>query len=52
SGSDTVEFDLGYSNINEKRLESAWVDLIFERARMNQITIRDLTFCRRPRAEL
>ncbi len=47
-----VEFDLGYSEIAENRLESAWVDLIFEGAQMNQVTIRDLTFCRLPRAEI
>lgn len=47
-----VEFDLGYSDIAENRLENAWVDLIFEGAQMNQVTIRDLTFCRLPRADL
>ena len=47
-----VEFDLGYSDLNEKRIEKMWVDLIFEGPEMNQITIRDLTFCRYPRAEL
>ncbi|WP_319824874.1 DUF6478 family protein [Thalassovita sp.] len=47
-----VEFDLAYSNLNEKRIEKAWVDLIFEGPEMNQVTIRDLTFSRRPRAEL
>ncbi len=46
-----VEFDLGYSKINEKRVERAWLDLIFEGPEMNQVTIRDLTFSRRPRAE-
>ncbi len=47
-----VEFDLGYSEINEKRIERVWLDLIFESPEMNQITIRDLTFCRYPRAEI
>ena len=47
-----VEFDLGYTKINEKRVEKIWVDLIFETPRMNQITLRDVTFSRRPRAEL
>lgn len=46
-----VEFDLGYTRLNEKRVERAWVDLIFEGPEMNQVTIRDLTFSRRPRAE-
>ncbi|WP_458791561.1 DUF6478 family protein [Yoonia sp. MH D7] len=47
-----VEFDLGYSEINEKRIERVWLDLIFESPEMNQITVRDLTFCRYPRAEI
>ncbi len=47
-----VEFDLGYSELNEKRIERMWLDLIFEGPEMNQVTIRDMTFCRYPRAEL
>ena len=47
-----VEFDLAYSNLNEKRVERAWVDLIFEGPQMNQFVLRDLTFSRRPRAHL
>lgn len=47
-----VEFDLAYSRLNEKRVEKAWIDLIFEGPEMNQVTIRDVTFSRRPRAEL
>lgn len=47
-----VEFDLAYTKINEKRIEKLWLDLIFEGPEMNQITLRDLTFSRRPRAEL
>lgn len=47
-----VEFDLAYTKLNEKRVERMWLDLIFEGPEMNQITIRDLTFCRFPRAEL
>ena len=46
-----VEFDLAYSSMNEKRVEKAWVDLIFEGPEMNQVILRDLTFSRRPRAE-
>lgn len=48
----SVEFDLAYSKINEKRVDHAWVDLIFDGPEMNQVTIRDLTFSRRPRAAL
>ena len=47
-----VEFDLAYTKLNEKRIEKMWLDLIFEGPQMNQVTIRDLTFSRRPRAEL
>lgn len=47
-----VEFDIAYSDLNEKRVDRMWVDLIFENPVMNQITLRDLTFTRRPRAEL
>ena len=47
-----VEFDLAYTKLNEKRVEKMWVDLIFEGPEMNQIVLRDVTFSRRPRAEL
>ena len=53
-GSDIVsaEFDLAYTEINEKRVEKAWIDLIFENPQMNQVTLRDLTLSRRPRAQI
>ena len=47
-----TEFDLAYSHIEGRKLDRAWVDLIFDNPRMNQIQLRDLTFSRRPRAEL
>ena len=47
-----VEFDLAYSNLNEKRVEKAWIDLIFEGPEMNQVVLRELTFTRRPRAAM
>jgi len=47
-----VEFDLAYTKLNEKRIERLWLDLIFEGPEMNQVVLRDLTFSRRPRAEL
>ncbi len=47
-----VEFDLAYTDLNDKRIEKIWLDLIFEGPDMNQITMRDMTFCRYPRAEL
>lgn len=52
SGSHAVEFDLAYTKLNEKRVEKAWVDLIFEGPQMNRVLVRDLTFARLPRAEL
>lgn len=45
-----VAFDLGYAHFNENRIHKVWIDLIFECPRMNRIRLRDLTFCRRPRA--
>ena len=47
-----VEFDLAYTKLNEKRVERMWVDLIFEGPEMNQVILRDVTFSRRPRADL
>ena len=47
-----VEFDLAYSDINEKRIEKAWMDLIFEGPEMNMVTLRDVTFSRRMRAAI
>lgn len=48
----TVEYDLAYSNLNEKRIENIWLDLIFEAPDMNQVVLRDLTFARHRRANL
>jgi hypothetical protein len=47
-----VEFDLAYTRMNEKRVERAWIDLIFEGPEMNQVILRDVYFSRRPRAEM
>jgi hypothetical protein len=52
TGGVQVEFDLAYTRLNEKRVEKVWLDLIFEGPRMNQVTLRDLTFSRRKRAAL
>ncbi|WP_435310355.1 DUF6478 family protein [Primorskyibacter sedentarius] len=51
-GSGMVEFDLAYAELNEKRIERLWVDLIFNDPAMSQVILRDLTFSRSPRAEL
>ncbi|MFP3384790.1 DUF6478 family protein [Tritonibacter scottomollicae] len=48
----SVEYDLAYSRLNEKRIEKAWVDLIFEAPDMNQVVLRDVTFARFRRANL
>lgn len=52
SGDRHVEFDLAYSKMNEKRIDKAWIDLIFEGPQMNQVVMRDLTFSRRLRAQI
>lgn len=51
-GETAVEFDLAYSALNEKRVEKAWVDVIFENPRMNKAVLRDITVSRRLRAAL
>ncbi len=52
SGEVHLEFDLAYTELNERMVEKAWLDLIFENPEMNQIEIRDTTMYRRPRAEI
>ncbi|MGB7268159.1 MAG: DUF6478 family protein [Albidovulum sp.] len=47
-----VEFDLAYAKIVEKRIEHIWVDVICDAPGLNEISLRDLTISRRPRAEL
>jgi len=51
-GTIEVEFDLAYTELDEQRAERMWVDLILEGPKMNQILVRDMTFSRRPRAEM
>lgn len=46
-----TEFDLAYTQLNEKRLEKIWLDLIFEAPRMNAVEIRELFVSRHLRAE-
>ena len=48
----TVDFDLGFTELNENRIEGAWVELIFDKPELNQIIIHDLHMSRCPRAEL
>jgi Family of unknown function (DUF6478) len=47
-----AEFDLAYADINDARIERAWVDLILNDAEMTSLLIRDVVLSRRPRAEL
>ena len=47
----TVEFDLAYARLNEKRIEKIWLDLIFDAPEMNRMMVRDLTLCRHHRAD-
>lgn len=50
-GEFSVEFDMAATQLDEMRVERAWLDLIFEGPEMNEIVLRDLTLSRRPRAE-
>lgn len=52
TGEVSVEFDLAQTDLNESRVEKAWIDLILDEPAMNAVTLRDLTFCRHPRAEV
>jgi hypothetical protein len=47
-----AEFDLAYADLNDRRIERAWADLILNEAAMTRIVIRDVVVSRRPRAEL
>ena len=52
NGDAVVEFDLAYSEINERRVEWIWLDLIFDAPALNRVALRDLTLLRRPRNEI
>ena len=47
-----VEFDLAYTELNEDRVEAAWLDIIFSNPAMNRIVLSDLTLSRRYRSPL
>lgn len=51
TGEFAVEFDMAATQLDEMRVERAWLDLIFEGPEMNEIVLRDVTLSRRPRAE-
>ena len=46
-----IEFDLAYTETNERRLEKIWLDLIFESPRMSAVEIHELFLSRHLRAE-
>lgn len=46
-----IEFDLAYIEMNEKRLEKVWLDLIFEAPQMCAVEIRELFLSRHLRAD-
>lgn len=46
-----TEFDLAYTEMNERRLEKIWLDLIIESPRMSAVEIREMFFSRHLRAE-
>lgn len=50
SGEFAIEFDMSTTQLNETRIERAWLDLILEGPEMNEIVFRDVTLSRRPRA--
>ncbi|WP_312529488.1 DUF6478 family protein [Paracoccus sp. (in: a-proteobacteria)] len=50
-GQQVTEFDLAYTEINEKRLEKIWIDVIFESPFMNALEVRELFVSRHSRAE-
>jgi hypothetical protein len=52
AGQGSAEFDLAYTKINEKRIEKAWIDLIFESPEMNRLAILDMVMLRAPRADV
>lgn len=52
TGEFSIEFDLAATQMDEARVERAWLDLIFEGPSMNEVILRDVTLTRRPRAEI
>lgn len=46
-----IEFDLAYTQMNEKRLDKIWLDLIFEAPGMSAVELRELFLSRHLRAE-
>lgn len=51
TGPVAADFDLAYTKLNEKRVESAWIDLIFDAPADTTLVLADLTVSRRRRAQ-
>ena len=47
-----AEFDLAYTQMNERRLDKIWLDLIFESPAMSAVELRELFLSRHLRAEV
>lgn len=47
-----VEFDLGYADFDNNRLEAGWVELIIDDPSYNAVSITDFMMSRRARAEI
>ena len=47
-----IEFDLAYTQMNERRLDKIWLDLIFESPAMSAVELRELFLSRHLRAEV
>ncbi|WP_171101962.1 DUF6478 family protein [Ruegeria sp. HKCCD7255] len=48
----SIDFDLAHLDLNERRIEKLWLDIILEHPAMNRVILRDMTFCRHHRADL
>lgn len=47
-----AEYDLALTEMNERRLDKVWLDLIFERPVMNAVVVSEAIFSRHPRANV
>ena len=46
-----VEFDMALADLNEKRIEQMWLDIIFDNPKMNRIVLREFSLSRKPRSD-
>ena len=52
NGTVSAAFDLFYTELDERRVEQAWLDLILDVPAQSSVTLHDLTLCRYPRARI